>query len=65
MQGFDKQRLIATLTLSATALFLIAVAPGFRYRRAARRLAIAVYAITVVMVLGWVVLWLFGVDVGR
>ncbi len=44
IHGFDRQRLILALILAATALYLIAVAPGFRYRRAARTMAVTVYA---------------------
>ncbi len=60
---FDRQRLITALMLSGTALYLIAVAPGFPYRRAARRLAIAIYALTVAIVIGLIVLWLLGIAV--
>lgn len=61
--NFDRQRLGAGLVLAATALYLIAIAPGFRYRRAARRMAIAVYAIAFAGVAVWAVLWLLGVNV--
>ena len=60
MQGFDRQRLVSALLLAATALFLMASAPGFGYRRALRRAGIAVYAIAMAVVLVWVVLWLAG-----
>jgi predicted branched-subunit amino acid permease len=64
MQGFDQQRLVTGLILAATALFLVAVAPGFRYRRAARRAAIALYAAAAAaVVIGLIVLWLAGVAV--
>jgi uncharacterized membrane protein len=61
--NFDQQRLITGLILSATALFLIAVAPGFPYRRAARRVSIAIYVLTVAIMIGLIVLWLLGVAV--
>jgi hypothetical protein len=59
--GFNRQRLIGALLTLATALFLMAVAPRFRYRRAARRASIAIYALVVAGVLTWVVLWALGV----
>jgi hypothetical protein len=61
---FDPQRLVAALMLAATALFLLAVAPGFRYRRAARIAAIAVFAVVFTGVVVWVVLWLAGAAAG-
>lgn len=61
--NFDQQRLVTGLILAATALFLVAVAPGFRYRRTARRAAIALYAAAAVVVIGLIVLWLMGVAV--
>ena len=60
--NFDRQRLVGALVLAATALFLVAVAPGFRYRRAARRVAVAVYAIVSAGVAVWAVLWLVGME---
>jgi len=57
---FDRQRLVAALMLAATALFLLAVAPGFRYRRAARIAAITVFAAVFTGVVVWVVLWWLG-----
>jgi hypothetical protein len=65
MNGFDRQRLIGALVLLATALYLIAVAPGFRYRRATRLVALTVYAIAIGVVLVWIALWLIGVEPGR
>jgi hypothetical protein len=64
-EGIDRQRLILALILAATALYLIAVAPGFRYRRAARTLAISVYAVTFIGVCAWVLLWFTEGDIGR
>jgi hypothetical protein len=58
---FDRQRLVAALMLAVTALFLLAVAPGFRYRRAARIAAITVFAIVFTGVVVWVVLWWLGI----
>jgi len=65
MNGFDRQRLIGVLITLATALFLMAVAPRFPYRRAARRAAIVVYGAALVGVVAWVVLWSFGVVPGK
>ena len=48
------------LTLLATAMYLIAVAPGFGWRRQLRLAAIGVYAIALAVVLGWIALWLAG-----
>jgi hypothetical protein len=62
---FDRQRLIGVLITLATALFLMAVAPGFPYRRAARRAAIVVYGAALIGVVAWVVLWLLGVAPGK
>jgi hypothetical protein len=61
----DRQQLISALLLAATALFLIAVAPGFRYRRVTRIAALAVYAIALGVALVFVGLWLAGIDIGR
>jgi hypothetical protein len=60
--AFDRQRLIGALITLATALFLMAIAPGFRYRRIARVAAIAIYGAVFAGVLGWVVLWALGVN---
>jgi uncharacterized membrane protein len=57
----DRQRLVSALMLAATALFLLAVAPGFRYRRAARVAAITVYAVAFTGVVVWAVLWWLGI----
>jgi len=65
IHGLDRQRLILALVLAATALFLIAVAPGFRYRRAARTMAVTVYAVAFVGVCAWIFLWLTEADIGR
>ena len=63
--GIDRQRLILALILAATALYLIAVAPGFRYRRAARTLAVTVYAIAFIGAVAWMLLWFLEPDIGR
>jgi hypothetical protein len=60
IHGLDRQRLIGALIALATVLFLVAIAPGMRYRREARRAAIAIYAATAAAVLVWAVLWLLG-----
>ncbi len=65
IHGFDRQRLILALILAATALYLLAVAPGFRYRRAARTMAVSVYAAAFVGVCAWVFLWFTEADIGR
>jgi hypothetical protein len=57
----DRQRLIGALVTAATVLFLIAVAPGFPYRRAARVAALTLYGIVLAGVIVWVVMWLLGV----
>ena len=63
--AFDRQRLVMALTLAATALYLIAATPGFRYRRVARMLAVTVYAVVFIGVCAWVVLWFAGRDIAR
>ncbi|HUI34249.1 MAG TPA: hypothetical protein VLX67_01840 [Stellaceae bacterium] len=65
IHGFDRQRLILALILAATALYLVAVAPGFRYRRAARTMAVTVYAAVFIGVCAWIVLWFTESDIGR
>lgn len=65
MQGFSEERAVAALLLLATAMYLIAVAPGFRHRRALRIAAIAVYAVAFVVAAGLSVLWLAGANIGR
>jgi len=62
--GFDRQRAVLALVLAATALYLMAVAPGFRYRRAARLAALAIYGAACALVLVLAALWLFGIDAG-
>ena len=57
----DRQRLVSALMLAATALFLLAVAPGFRYRRAARIAAITVFTVVFTGVVVWTVLWSLGI----
>ena len=63
IHGLDRQRLILALILAATALYLLAVAPGFRYRRAARTMAVTVYAVAFVGVCAWVLLWFTEADI--
>ena len=60
MTGFDRQRLVSALVLASTALFLIAVAPWFPYRRAAQRVAVAGYVLAAGIVIAWVAAWLLG-----
>lgn len=55
---FDRNRMLSALVLAATALFLMAVAPGFRWRRQARVAALAVYGAAVLGVVVYIVLWL-------
>jgi hypothetical protein len=65
MQGFSEERIGPALLLLATAMYLIAVAPGFRYRRAARAIAITLYAGVFLGAVAWVLLWSAGIDIGR
>jgi hypothetical protein len=58
----DRQRMVAALMLSATALFLISQRTPSRYRRAVRIAAIVVYAAAIAAVLVWVGLWAAGAD---
>jgi hypothetical protein len=58
----DRQQLIGALVTLATVLFLMAIAPGFRYRRAARIAAVSVYSAVLAGVVVWVVLWWLGVS---
>jgi hypothetical protein len=60
MTGFDRQRLVSALVLASTALFLVAVAPRFPYRRAAQRVAVAGYILAAGVVIAWVAAWLLG-----
>jgi hypothetical protein len=62
MMRIDRQQLLGVLITLATVAFLMAVAPGFRYRAQARRAAIAIYAVVFVGIAAWVVLWLLGVS---
>jgi hypothetical protein len=64
MGGFDRERLVGVLITLATALFLMAIAPRFPYRRAARVTAIVIYGAAAIGVVVWVVLWWFGVQLG-
>jgi hypothetical protein len=57
MQIMDRQQLISALMLAATALYLIAAAPGFRYRRATRIAALALYGVAVAVALVFVGIW--------
>jgi len=60
MNAFDPQRLTRALILLATSMYLIAVAPGFGWRRQLRLAAVGVYGVALAMVLGWIALWLMG-----
>ena len=60
MNGFDRQRLVVTLMLAATALFLIAQRVPSRYRRALQIASIAADAVVFAGIVVWVVLWLAG-----
>jgi hypothetical protein len=57
----DREQLAGALITAATALFLMSVAPGFRYRRVTRIAALATYGVVLAGVVVWVVLWLLGV----
>jgi multisubunit Na+/H+ antiporter MnhB subunit len=65
MPGFNEERIVPALVLLATAMYLIAVAPGFRRRRSLRIAAIAVYAFAFAVAAGLVLLWLAGIDIER
>jgi hypothetical protein len=65
MMDFDRQRLVGGLITLATALFLMAVAPRFPYRRAARVAALVIYGAALVGVVVWAVLWLVGAVPGK
>jgi hypothetical protein len=65
MHGFNEERIVPALLLLATTMYLIAVAPGFRRRRALRIAAVAVYALAFLIVAGLVVVWFAGADVPR
>jgi hypothetical protein len=65
MQGFNEERIVPALLLAATAMYLIAIAPGFRYRQAARIAAISIYAGAFIGVCAWVVVWFSASDIGR
>lgn len=58
---FDLNRTISALVLAATVLFLMTVAPGFRWRRQARVAALAIYGATLVGILVYIALWLSGI----
>jgi hypothetical protein len=57
----DREQVLGVLITLATALFLMAIAPRFPYRRAARIAAVVFYGAAFVGVVIWVVLWLCGV----
>jgi hypothetical protein len=61
----DREQAVIALVTLATVLFLLAGAPGFRYRRVARLAALAVYGVVMAGVLVYVALWLFGMAPGR
>jgi hypothetical protein len=56
----DLNRMISALVLVATALFLMTMAPRFRWRRQARLAALAIYGATLVGILVYIALWLSG-----
>lgn len=57
----DPQRIIQALALAATVLFLMTMAPGFRWRRQVRIAALALYGALLIGVAVYVVLWLAGI----
>ncbi|HWD58683.1 MAG TPA: hypothetical protein VG308_10415 [Stellaceae bacterium] len=57
----DREQAVAALVMAATALFLISVAPGMRYRREARIAAVTAFALALGAALVWSALWLAGV----
>lgn len=58
MNAFDRQRLVAALTLLVVALFVSGgVAPAARWRRALRRAAILAFALAVAAALGEIAWW--------
>jgi len=61
----DRQQIFATLIGSATVLFVMAGAPGFRWRRPVRIAAVVVYGVAMVVVLAWIGMWLAGADIRR
>lgn len=56
--GMDRNRMFGALVTLATALFLMAVAPGFRYRRQARIAAVVIYGAAAIGAVVYLVLWL-------
>ena len=56
----DLNRMISALVLVATALFLMTMAPRFRWRRQARVAALAIYGATLAGILVYIALWLSG-----
>ena len=57
----DLNRMISALVLVATALFLMTMAPRFRWRRQARVAALAIYGAALVGILIYIALWLAGI----
>lgn len=57
----EPQQTISALVLATTALFLMTMAPGFRWRRQARVAAVALYAATFLGAAVYVALWLAGI----
>lgn len=53
--------MIQALALAATVLFLMTMAPGFRWRRQVRIAALALYGALLIGVAVYVVLWLAGI----
>ena len=56
----DRSQAIAALMTATTALFLISIAPGMRYRRQARIAAMTAFALAFAAALVWSALWLAG-----
>jgi hypothetical protein len=61
LASIDREQVAGALVTLATALFLMAVAPRFPYRHAARIAAVIIYGAAFIGVVVWVVLWLCGV----
>jgi hypothetical protein len=59
----DRQRAALALVLAATALYLMAGAPWFRYRRIARIGAVVLYGVAMALILVSIALWLLGIDI--
>lgn len=57
----DRNQLISALIVAATALFLLASAPGVRSRRLFRNAALALYGAAFLGAIVYVGLWLAGI----